>query len=93
MFRRAFLVVIACCFLAGSKPAFAQVDRGGIVGVVTDPAGARVAAAQITITNLDTNQEIKVSTDDEGNYVAQLLKIGHYSVSVEKSGFQRTLET
>src|SRR6266850_2272861 len=92
MFRRTLFAVAACCLLVASKPVPAQVDRGGIVGVITDPAGARVAAAQVTITNRDTNKEVKIATDDEGNYAAQMLKIGNYSVSAEKPGFQKTLE-
>ena len=92
MFRRALVAVAACCLVLAARPVTAQVDRGGIVGAITDPAGARVAAAQVTITNLDTNQEVKVVTDNEGNYAVQLLKIGNYSVSAEKPGFQKTLE-
>ena len=87
MFRRTLFAVMACCLLVASKPLTGQVDRGGIVGAITDPAGARVAAAQVTITNLDTNQEVKVVTDNEGNYAVQLLKIRNYSVSAEKPGF------
>ena len=68
MFGRVLFAMTACFLLVASRPVAAQVDRGGIVGVVTDPAGARVAAAQVTLTNLDTNQEVKVATDDEGNY-------------------------
>src|SRR2546430_7456185 len=67
----------------------AQVDRGGIVGVVTDPAGAVVAGAQVTVTNLETNQSTALNTDDQGNYAAKLLRIGMYSVAVEKAGNHR----
>jgi len=81
-----FLVSI----LAISCPA--QVDRGGIVGVVTDPAGAVVAGAQVTVTNLETNQSTTLTTDDQGNYAAKLLRIGMYSVAVEKAGFQKAIE-
>ena len=70
----------------------AQVDRGGIVGVVTDPAGAVVAGAQVTVTSLETNQSTTVATDDQGNYAVKLLRIGMYSVSVEKAGFQKAVE-
>jgi len=62
-------------------PAAAQVDRGAIVGVVADPTGARLSNAQVTITNRDTGQAVHITTDDEGNYNAKLLKIGAYSVS------------
>jgi hypothetical protein len=70
----------------------AQVDRGSIVGLVTDPAGARVAGAQVTATNVSTNQSVQVTTDDTGRYAADLLRIGTYSVSIEKHGFQKAVE-
>jgi len=71
----------------------AQVDRGAIGGAVTDPTGARVANAQIIITNIETGQPVRVSTDDQGNYSAKLLKIGTYSVSATKQGFETTVQT
>jgi hypothetical protein len=78
--------------LALTTSAVAQVDRGAIVGTVTDQAGARVADAQVTITNLAANQSTKITSDAEGNFAANLLRIGTYSVSVEKQGFQKTVE-
>jgi hypothetical protein len=73
--------------------ACAQVDRGSIVGTVTDASSASVAAAKVTVTNLEANQAVELTTDDEGNYSAKLLRIGRYSVRVEKHGFQSSLES
>ena len=78
--------------LIASGPAAAQVDRGAIVGIVTDPSGARVSNAEVTITNRDTGQPIRLTTDDEGNYKASLLKIGPYSVAATKQGFETTVQ-
>ena len=78
--------------LIASGPAAAQVDRGVIVGIVTDPSGARVSNAEVTITNRDTGQPIRLTTDDEGNYKASLLKIGPYSVAATKQGFETTVQ-
>jgi hypothetical protein len=78
--------------LIATPPVVAQVDRGAIVGTVTDPTGALVSGALITITNVDTDQPIRVTTDEEGNYGAKLLKIGTYSVSATKQGFERTVQ-
>lgn len=80
-------------FLFNSTPCLAQVDRGGIVGLVTDPAGARVAGAQVTVSNFATNQSVVVNTDEQGHYAADLLRIGAYSVTVEKPGFQRAVQS
>ena len=74
-----------------SLSAAAQVDRGAIVGTVTDQAGARISGAEVTVTNVETNQPTRVVTNDEGAFAANLLRIGTYSVSVEKAGFQTTV--
>ncbi|MGA8620294.1 MAG: carboxypeptidase regulatory-like domain-containing protein [Candidatus Sulfotelmatobacter sp.] len=95
MLRRVYAVVLFLAFfgfLLATMPAIAQVDRGAIVGTVADPTGARISNAQITITNRETSQPVHLTTDDEGNYHANLLKIGAYSVSATKQGFERTVQ-
>ena len=87
------VLLLSGLFLFNSTPCLAQVDRGGIVGLVTDPAGARVAGAQVTVSNFATNQSVVVNTDEQGHYAADLLRIGAYSVTVEKPGFQRAVQS
>jgi Carboxypeptidase regulatory-like domain len=84
-------LLLSCLFLA--NPLQAQVDRGNIVGLVTDPAGARVSGAQVTVTNIAANQPVIVTTDDNGQYAANLLRIGTYSITVEKPGFQKAVQS
>ena len=87
------LLLASLGFLSmAAVPAMAQVDRGNIVGTVTDPTGARISNAQITITNLETGQPVHLTTDVEGNYNANLLKIGTYSVLATKQGFEKTVQ-
>jgi Carboxypeptidase regulatory-like domain len=85
-----FLLLILTVFLAA--PGVAQLDRGAIIGVVTDQAGARVADAQITITNIGANQPTTVATSEDGAFAVNLLRIGTYSVTAEKKGFQKTIQ-
>ncbi len=96
MLRSVHAVVLLLAFfglvLIAAIPAIAQVDRGAIVGAVADPSGARISSAQITIINRETGQAFHLTTDEEGNYTANLLKIGTYSVSATKQGFQKTLQ-
>jgi hypothetical protein len=96
MLRRVYAMVLFSAFfgflLIATLPAVAQVDRGAIVGTVTDPTGARISNAQITITNRETSQPVHLTTDDEGNYNANLLKIGTYSVSAARQGFKTTFQ-
>ena len=92
LYAVALLSAIFALLLIAAVPAAAQVDRGAIVGTVTDPTGARLSSAQVTITNRDTSQSVHLTTDDEGIYNAKLLKIGTYSVSATKAGFERTVQ-
>jgi Carboxypeptidase regulatory-like domain len=67
--------------------AFAQ--QGTIVGTVFDPSGALVPNAKITITNVETNTVRKYVTNNDGNYTASSLSIGHYNILVDVTGFKR----
>ena len=58
------------------------------VGTVTDPSGAAVSNAAITITNIDTGVSRTLSTSSDGQYVAPGLLNGHYTVKVAVSGFK-----
>jgi hypothetical protein len=86
------VLLLSCWLLTNPDRLLAQVDRGSIVGLVTDPAGARVPGAQVTVTNLAANQSISVTTDEQGQYAADLLRIGTYSITVEKPGFQKAVQ-
>ena len=80
-----------CLFSIALTTAVAQVDRGAIVDTITDQTRAVVLGVQVVVTNVSTNPVSTVTTDDQGNYTASLLRIGTYAVEAEKSGFQKTL--
>ncbi len=60
-----------------------------IFGRVTDPQGAVVPAAQVTVTNVDTNTSVSAATNESGYYEADLLLHGNYQVTFESTGFRR----
>src|SRR5215831_418528 len=68
--------------------AAAQDIFGVIAGTVTDPTGAAVPHAKITITNQETKLERILSTDDRGFFLAPQLPVGTYKVRVESKGFK-----
>jgi len=68
-------------------------DRGIITGVVTDPAGAAVPAATVTIIDEGTKVATALSTGDTGNYGSPPLILGIYTVRVEKEGFKTFVRT
>jgi hypothetical protein len=79
-------VVLAAFFVIFAAHAFAQ--EATIVGTVTDPSGAAVPKAKVTLTNLDTSVSKDLTTNDAGQYAAVDIHIGHYNVRVETSGFK-----
>ena len=58
-----------------------------IVGLVTDPAGAAIPHAKITIISIDNGLRRSVMTDDAGRFSFPQLKPGPYSVTVDAKGF------
>jgi hypothetical protein len=78
-------VLLALVFLQCAL--FGIAATGTILGRVTDPSGAVVPGASVTILNQETNAVRMVETDDSGNYSALLLTPGLYRISVEKPTF------
>ena len=66
----------------------AQTFRGTILGTVTDPSGAVVAGAKVTVKNTGTGLERATETSGDGSYSLPELPIGTYDVTVTQSGFQ-----
>lgn len=67
----------------------AQSNVASLTGIVTDPSGAVVASAQITITNQATGVLFRTRSNDQGVYSAPSLISGDYTVLVEAQGFKK----
>jgi uncharacterized protein YfaS (alpha-2-macroglobulin family) len=83
-------VVAAFAFLILTSPAaLAQNDVGSVVGFVTDPSGAAVANATVTITNEGTGEKRTVTADAQGHYAVPNLPPATYTMTAEAKGFQK----
>ena len=72
----------------------AQDITGTIAGTVTDASGAGVPDAKVTVTNTDRNLILaSPATNTAGEFVAPLLPVGKYTVSVVAKGFKKTIQT
>jgi hypothetical protein len=71
----------------------AQVQNGNIAGTVTDPGGAVIQGAAVTLTEQATNLVLHGQTNNEGAYSFRQLLPGDYSVAVEKVGFQKAVSS
>ncbi len=70
-------------------PAMAQGETtSAIIGSVTDPAGAAISGATVTIVSTENGLQRSVKTDDAGRFNFPQLKPGIYSVKAEADGFQ-----
>lgn len=79
------LAVICFCL---SAPAFAQF-RTSIQGVVTDASGAVVPGATLTLKNTATNETFARTTDNSGVFNFNALSADHFTLVVERAGFQK----
>ena len=71
-----------------SALAFAQSTTTGAIGVTaTDPQGAVVANAAVTVHNIETNKDDTATTDGEGRARVVNLQPGTYTVTINVSGF------
>jgi len=80
--------MFATCALFLAVAAHAQY-RASIKGVVTDPQGAAVSGASVTLKNLETNQTQTATTNEDGIYNFNALPPSQYTLTVEKAGFKK----
>lgn len=76
-------------FLVLALPVYAQIDAGNITGRVTDPSGAVVAGAKVTVKQTAMNFETVTTTNEEGIYRALNLRPGPYQITVVAQGFKQ----
>src|SRR5579871_1594739 len=80
-------IILAFVLLAAVSLS-AQTFRGTILGTVTDPSGAVVTGAKVTVRNVATGLERSTDTSADGSYSIPELPIGTYDVTVTQTGFQ-----
>src|ERR1041384_2327869 len=89
-----FLIILAAValLLSGSGTAFGQAVYGSISATITDPTGAAIPNARITITDTGKGVTFNTQTNDSGNYAQTHLIAGIYQVRVEASGFDASVQ-
>ena len=87
------LILCSLLILVACQAAFGQTIFGRISGTVTDSSGAVIPNASVTVRNNATNLERTAVTDGEGFYTVTNLPVGSYTVSVEQTGFKKSVQT
>lgn len=87
LLRTSLSLVLVLVLAVSGLLAQSGAQTGQITGTVTDPNGAVVPGAKITIINAETGATREVTSDESGLYRAVLLSAGRYNVTVNASGF------
>src|SRR5439155_7454414 len=83
----ALLVVALLCSVSIPR-ASAQAVYGSILGTVTDPQGAAVVGAKVSVTDQNKGTTAETTTNESGNYAVTHLLPDLYTVKVEAQGFK-----
>jgi len=82
------VLMLVATLVLSHIPAYGQSSFGQISGVVTDPTGAAVPDAQLTVTNNSTQAKRTVVSSSGGDFLITNLPIGDYTIAVTKTGFR-----
>ena len=87
------LAVVATLFVIAFTPSpiHAQVSGATLSGTITDPQGALVAGAKITVTAVDTGVVSNAETNSAGFFSVPNLNPAAYEISVGSEGFRTTV--
>ena len=81
------LVIVALAVTV--SPAWSQQASGSVTGTITDPSGAAVANATVTIRDVDRGTILTTQTNSSGVYNFPQVTVGNVEVGVEASGFSK----
>lgn len=85
------LCIVILVLMGFANSTFAQDVTARIDGQVTDPAGAVVTNATVTLTNTKTGEVRTAMSGDNGSYTLALVQPGTYDLSVRAQGFKEYL--
>ena len=89
-FRYVFVVALLLIVLAPARSQ-AQAVYGSISGIITDPSGAVVPGATVTVTSVERKTTDTVVSNESGIYSKERLLPGNYEVKAELQGFKTAL--
>ncbi len=85
---RIFCILVVFVILSPNAPAQIA-STTSVVGTVTDSAGASIASAKVTAVNRGTKDSYNATTNAQGYYSIEFIRVGVYDITVEQPGFQK----
>jgi outer membrane receptor protein involved in Fe transport len=93
MMKKLQFCLVLFSLLVLTLGAVAQIQNGQISGDITDPSGAAIPNAKVTVKNLATDLVTTISGNQQGHFVANQLQVGTYSVTVTAQNFKSEAHT
>src|SRR5262245_7476258 len=87
-----FLILAALLCFVLVVAVSGQSYRAKVSGIVTDQSGAVIAAATVTLTNINTGAKVTRSTSESGLFLFDLIDPGSYTVAIEAPGFTKFIQ-
>ena len=87
LYSLAMAAVVCLALVTATPNAFAQATFGNIAGTVTDPAGAAIPNAQVSISDTERGTTYQTTTNSSGNYTQTHLLAGQYKIVITAPGF------
>ncbi len=84
---RALVLMLVVILVGSGVLAIAQGTSGSLTGQVTDPTGAAVVGAAVTLTNVDTSLIQRETSDSTGGYLLKPVMPGQYTLTISAKGF------
>src|SRR5215470_13719934 len=81
--------LLLLALLMSVTPSFAQQVSATLFGTITDPAGAVIPDATVTATNPANGRTTTTTTQGDGSYVIPSLEPADYTITVQKTGFDK----
>jgi len=85
-------VALAIALAIATPFAFSQEVTANIVGAISDPTGAPISGADVTVTNTERGTVWNAKTNEAGQYSVLRMPVGTYTVKVTMSGFQTAVQ-
>jgi hypothetical protein len=86
-------IVLLAFLLAMPATFFGQAYFGSVTGVLTDPSGAVIPGAKLTLTDQEKGYTFNTTSDGEGRFLYRSVSPGTYTVTAEMPGFEKTVRT
>src|SRR2546425_3748517 len=87
--QRSLVICLTALFLLASSALGQRGTNGSVEGTITDPEGAAVPGAALTLFNSDTGLKLEATSDENGLFHFPVVPVGSYRLIAEHSGFAK----